>query len=141
MFVSGDTLNIPDSVMGLTFLAAGTSVPEAVSSVIVTNQGNAPPRRGANFGQIFDFPQGCRVVQKSVSQTTMGMQIRAKVHQLAYAMRKLCSMIKYLRCIKIGVAEIVIVISTLDVSLIVWLAVSKGYLRVRLRLRTYAYKS
>lgn len=32
-------MNIPDSVMGLTFLAAGTSVPEAVSSVIVTNQG------------------------------------------------------------------------------------------------------
>lgn len=26
--------------MGLTFLAAGTSVPEAVSSVIVTNQGH-----------------------------------------------------------------------------------------------------
>lgn len=38
--VIGDTLNIPDSVMGLTFLAAGTSVPEAVSSVIVTNQGH-----------------------------------------------------------------------------------------------------
>uniref|UniRef100_A0A336L5V4 CSON004266 protein n=1 Tax=Culicoides sonorensis TaxID=179676 RepID=A0A336L5V4_CULSO len=38
--VFGDTLNIPDSVMGLTFLAAGTSVPEAVSSVIVTNQGH-----------------------------------------------------------------------------------------------------
>ncbi|XP_067005322.1 sodium/potassium/calcium exchanger 4 isoform X1 [Anabrus simplex] len=37
--VIGDTLRIPDSVMGLTFLAAGTSVPEAVSSVIVTNQG------------------------------------------------------------------------------------------------------
>ena len=29
----------PDSVMGLTFLAAGTSLPEAVSSVIVTAQG------------------------------------------------------------------------------------------------------
>lgn len=26
-------------VMGLTFLAAGTSLPEAVSSIIVTNQG------------------------------------------------------------------------------------------------------
>ncbi|KAF7268995.1 hypothetical protein GWI33_017918 [Rhynchophorus ferrugineus] len=37
--VIGDTLEIPDSVMGLTFLAAGTSVPEAVSSVLVTNQG------------------------------------------------------------------------------------------------------
>lgn len=36
----GDTINIPDSVMGLTFLAAGTSLPEAISSVIVTNQGH-----------------------------------------------------------------------------------------------------
>jgi len=32
-------LKIPDSVLGLTFLAAGMSIPEAVSSVIVTNQG------------------------------------------------------------------------------------------------------
>ncbi|XP_055629227.1 sodium/potassium/calcium exchanger 4-like [Toxorhynchites rutilus septentrionalis] len=38
--VMGDTIDIPDSVMGLTFLAAGTSVPEAVSSIIVTNQGH-----------------------------------------------------------------------------------------------------
>lgn len=37
----GDTLNIPDSVMGITFLAAGTSVPEAVSSVIVAKQGKS----------------------------------------------------------------------------------------------------
>lgn len=37
---TGDTLKIPDSVMGITFLAAGTSVPEAVSSVIVAKQGN-----------------------------------------------------------------------------------------------------
>lgn len=36
----GDTLKIPDSVMGITFLAAGTSVPEAVSSVIVAKRGN-----------------------------------------------------------------------------------------------------
>ncbi|EEB15956.1 sodium/potassium/calcium exchanger 5 precursor, putative [Pediculus humanus corporis] len=38
--VVGDTLSIPDSVMGLTFLAAGMSIPEATSSVIVTNQGH-----------------------------------------------------------------------------------------------------
>ncbi|XP_046397743.1 sodium/potassium/calcium exchanger 3-like [Ischnura elegans] len=37
--VIGDTLRIPDSVMGLTFLAAGTSLPEAISSIIVTNKG------------------------------------------------------------------------------------------------------
>lgn len=38
--IIGDTLKIPDSVIGLTFLAAGMSIPEAVSSVIVTNQGH-----------------------------------------------------------------------------------------------------
>ncbi|XP_039278889.1 sodium/potassium/calcium exchanger 4 [Nilaparvata lugens] len=38
--ITGDTLKIPDSVMGITFLAAGTSVPEAVSSVIVAKQGH-----------------------------------------------------------------------------------------------------
>lgn len=38
--IIGDTLKIPDSVMGITFLAAGTSVPEAVSSVIVSKQGH-----------------------------------------------------------------------------------------------------
>lgn len=38
--IVGNTFNIPDSVMGITFLAAGTSVPEAVSSVIVAKQGH-----------------------------------------------------------------------------------------------------
>ncbi|KYB27277.1 Sodium/potassium/calcium exchanger 5-like Protein [Tribolium castaneum] len=38
--IIGDTLKIPDSVMGITFLAAGTSIPEAVSSVIVAKQGH-----------------------------------------------------------------------------------------------------
>ena len=35
----GYTFNIPDSVMGLTFLAIGTSVPEVFSSLIVSRQG------------------------------------------------------------------------------------------------------
>ena len=43
MFYSiGDTLNVPDSITGLTILAAGTSLPEAVSSVLVTVQGKLP---------------------------------------------------------------------------------------------------
>ncbi|CAG0919524.1 unnamed protein product [Notodromas monacha] len=37
--IIGHTLQIPDSVMGLTFLAAGTSVPEMVSSLVVARQG------------------------------------------------------------------------------------------------------
>ncbi|KAF2894400.1 hypothetical protein ILUMI_11772 [Ignelater luminosus] len=48
--VIGDTINIPDSVMGLTFLAAGTSVPEAVSSVIVTNQGHGVMGLSSSIG-------------------------------------------------------------------------------------------
>uniref|UniRef100_A0A1A9W8U4 Sodium/calcium exchanger membrane region domain-containing protein n=1 Tax=Glossina brevipalpis TaxID=37001 RepID=A0A1A9W8U4_9MUSC len=35
----GDTLSIPDAVMGLTILAIGMTVPEAVSSISVTRQG------------------------------------------------------------------------------------------------------
>ncbi|XP_074648859.1 sodium/potassium/calcium exchanger 4-like [Tubulanus polymorphus] len=35
----GFTLGIPDSIMGITFLAAGTSIPDAMASVIVARQG------------------------------------------------------------------------------------------------------
>ncbi|CAG9771424.1 unnamed protein product [Ceutorhynchus assimilis] len=48
--IIGDTLEIPDSVMGLTFLAAGTSVPEAVSSVLVTNQGHGSMGISSSIG-------------------------------------------------------------------------------------------
>ncbi|KAK9729245.1 Sodium/calcium exchanger protein [Popillia japonica] len=48
--IIGDTLDIPDSVMGLTFLAAGTSVPEAVSSVIVANQGHGAMGVSSSIG-------------------------------------------------------------------------------------------
>ncbi|XP_033107459.1 sodium/potassium/calcium exchanger 3-like [Anneissia japonica] len=37
--VIGYTLNIPDTVMGITFLAAGTSVPDAIASVLVARDG------------------------------------------------------------------------------------------------------
>ncbi|EZA57026.1 Sodium/potassium/calcium exchanger, partial [Ooceraea biroi] len=38
--VIGDTIGIPDSVMGITFLAAGGNMPELVSIVILSRQGN-----------------------------------------------------------------------------------------------------
>lgn len=37
------TLDIPDYIMGITFLAAGTSVPDCMASLIVARQGNRPP--------------------------------------------------------------------------------------------------
>ncbi|KAF7212409.1 solute carrier family 24 member 5 [Nothobranchius furzeri] len=39
--VVGETLGIPDTVMGLTLLAAGTSIPDTVASVIVAREGKA----------------------------------------------------------------------------------------------------
>lgn len=36
---SGNTLGIPDTVMGLTFVAAGVSVPDALSSLSVVKEG------------------------------------------------------------------------------------------------------
>ncbi|XP_017764843.1 PREDICTED: sodium/potassium/calcium exchanger 3-like [Eufriesea mexicana] len=53
--VIGDTFRIPDSIMGLTFLAAGMSVPEAVSSVIVANQGHGAMGISNSIGSnVFD---------------------------------------------------------------------------------------
>ncbi|XP_004578157.2 sodium/potassium/calcium exchanger 5 [Ochotona princeps] len=37
--ITGETLEIPDTVMGLTLLAAGTSIPDTVSSVLVARKG------------------------------------------------------------------------------------------------------
>jgi sodium/potassium/calcium exchanger 4 len=37
--VIGFTLGIPDTVMGLTFIAAGVSVPDALSGVAVVKEG------------------------------------------------------------------------------------------------------
>ncbi|XP_053573437.1 sodium/potassium/calcium exchanger 5 [Bombina bombina] len=37
--IVGETLNIPDTVMGLTLLAAGTSIPDTVASVLVARAG------------------------------------------------------------------------------------------------------
>ncbi|KAJ7409475.1 hypothetical protein WISP_115025 [Willisornis vidua] len=37
--IAGETLGIPESVMGLTLLAAGTSVPDTVASVLVARKG------------------------------------------------------------------------------------------------------
>lgn len=38
--ITGETLLIPDTVMGLTLLAAGTSIPDTVASVMVARAGN-----------------------------------------------------------------------------------------------------
>jgi K+-dependent Na+/Ca+ exchanger-like protein len=53
--IIGATLGIPDAVMGLTFLAAGTSVPDLLSSVVVALKGEGDMAVSSSIGSnIFD---------------------------------------------------------------------------------------
>lgn len=44
----GDALEIPETVMGLTLLAAGTSVPDCLSSLFVARDGRSKLRKSYN---------------------------------------------------------------------------------------------
>ncbi|KAL2732454.1 sodium/potassium/calcium exchanger Nckx30C isoform X7 [Vespula maculifrons] len=53
--VVGDTVRIPPEVMGLTFLAAGTSIPDLITSVIVARKGFGDMAVSSSVGSnIFD---------------------------------------------------------------------------------------
>jgi len=57
--VTGDTIGISDAVMGLTFLAAGTSVPDLITSVLVAKQGHGDMAVSSSIGSnIFDVTVG-----------------------------------------------------------------------------------
>jgi len=57
--IAGDTLGIPSAVMGLTVLAAGTSVPDLLSSIIVAQQGEGDMAVSSSVGSnIFDILVG-----------------------------------------------------------------------------------
>lgn len=57
--VIGNTLGIPDEVMGLTFLAAGTSIPDLMTSVIVAMEGKGDMALSSSIGSnIFDILVG-----------------------------------------------------------------------------------
>merc|ERR1712226_414993 len=55
----GEMFGIPDVVMGVTFLAAGTSVPDLLSSVIVAKKGEGDMAVSSSIGSnIFDITVG-----------------------------------------------------------------------------------
>ena len=57
--IIGRTFDIPDEVMGLTFLAAGTSIPDLLSSVIVAKKGHGDMAVSSSIGSnIFDILVG-----------------------------------------------------------------------------------
>merc|ERR1711879_203217 len=57
--VIGDVAGIPSEVMGLTVLAAGTSVPDLITSVLVAKQGEGDMAVSSSIGSnIFDVTVG-----------------------------------------------------------------------------------
>lgn len=57
--IIGNTIGVPHVVMGYTVLAAGTSVPDLISSVIVTRQGSGDMAISSSIGSnIFDITVG-----------------------------------------------------------------------------------
>ena len=57
--VTGETIGIPPAVMGLTFLAAGTSVPDLITSVLVAQKGKGDMAVSSSVGSnIFDVCVG-----------------------------------------------------------------------------------
>jgi len=57
--VFGEAYNIPDTVMGLTILAAGTSVPDMLTSVVNIKKGSANSAVSSSIGSnIFDITMG-----------------------------------------------------------------------------------
>lgn len=60
--IIGNTIGIPSVIMGLTVLAAGTSVPDLLSSVIVARRGNGDMAVSSSIGSnIFDILVGLPV--------------------------------------------------------------------------------
>ena len=60
--IFGDVVGIPVEIMGLVFLAAGTSVPDLLSSVIVAQQGKGDMAVSSSIGSnIFDVLVGLPV--------------------------------------------------------------------------------
>eukprot|EP00943_MAST-04B_sp_MAST-4B-sp1_P004618 g4618.t1 len=58
----GKQWNIPDEIMGLTFLAAGTSVPDLLTSILVAMQGEGDMAVSSSIGSnIFDVTVGLPV--------------------------------------------------------------------------------
>lgn len=55
----GDTFRMPSEIMGLTFLAAGTSIPDLITSVLVARKGLGDMAVSSSVGSnIFDVTVG-----------------------------------------------------------------------------------
>jgi Ca2+/Na+ antiporter len=74
--VVGNTFGIPDELMGLTVLAAGTSVPDLLSSVIVARRGQGDMAVSSSVGSnIFDILVGLPIPWLIYSAANQGKPV------------------------------------------------------------------
>uniref|UniRef100_A0A8I3WUN2 Solute carrier family 24 member 4 n=1 Tax=Callithrix jacchus TaxID=9483 RepID=A0A8I3WUN2_CALJA len=80
--IIGYTLGIPDVIMGITFLAAGTSVPDCMASLIVARQGLGDMAVSNTIGSnVFDIlvglgvPWGLQTMVVNYGSTVLGIHL------------------------------------------------------------------
>merc|ERR1712176_972646 len=86
--VVGWCWGIPSQVMGLTFIAAGTSVPDLLTSVIVTRQGHGDMAISSSIGSnIFDVTVGLPVPWLLYSLVNLGEAVPVDSEPLTMAVQ------------------------------------------------------
>ncbi|CAL8290192.1 unnamed protein product [Gadus morhua 'NCC'] len=85
--VVGFTLGIPDVIMGITFLAAGTSVPDCMASLLVARQGQGDMAVSNSLGSnVFDILIGLGVPWSiQTLAVSMGSQVLINSRGLFYS--------------------------------------------------------
>lgn len=98
--IFGKTVGIPDVVMGLTILAAGTSVPDLLSSVIVAQQGQGDMAVSSSIGSnIFDVAFGlplpwlCFNIMAAAEGCACNVMVSGKPEQLFISLLILLGMV------------------------------------------------
>ena len=90
----GETAGVPDAVMGLTFLAAGTSVPDLFSSIIVAKQGLGDMAVSSSVGSnIFDVTMGLPLPWIIRSAVDGGRAVSVESGQLGFSLTLLLIML------------------------------------------------
>ncbi|ELU13712.1 hypothetical protein CAPTEDRAFT_22628, partial [Capitella teleta] len=96
--VVGQTLSVPDTVMGLTFIAAGSSVPDAIASLIVIREGHGDMAISNAVGSnVFDILLclGCPwLIQTTLGDSRHGIPVYS--HGLTYSALTLLSTVVFL---------------------------------------------
>lgn len=92
--IIGLVANIPDTIMGLTFLAAGTSIPDLLTSVIVARQGLGDMAVSSSVGSnIFDILVGLPIPWLAYSAVNKGKAMRVYSESLFVSVMTLVGML------------------------------------------------